>query len=379
MIGQVLLRIFAVLAKEFTQLSRDRITYAMILSLPIMQVLLFGYAINNDPHHLPAAILVQDQGNLARSVVSSLERTGYVNVVATPRTAAAMDDLIRQGRVLVAVTIPPDFTQRVLRHDHAQVLAEIDASDPTAASGVVAAIAALPAQALQSDLRGAATPGSNLAPFEIVTHRLYNPENLTSLNIVPGLLGVILSMTLVMMTAMAVVREYERGTMESLLSTPATPGEVMVGKLSPYVLVGLIQTLVVLTLAHGLFGVPMPQTATGWSGLIAGISIFIIGNLALGYLISTVARSQLQAMQLSFFYMLPSIFLSGFAFPFRGMPTWARTIGEILPVTHFIRIVRGALLKQNTFSDAFPNMAALGAFAAVVATLALIRARTTLD
>ena len=259
------------------------------------------------------------------------------------------------------------------------MLAEIDASDPTAASGVVAAIAALPAQALQSDLRGAATPGSNLAPFEIVTHRLYNPENLTSLNIVPGLLGVILSMTLVMMTAMAVVREYERGTMESLLSTPATPGEVMVGKLSPYVLVGLIQTLVVLTLAHGLFGVPMPQTATGWSGLIAGISIFIIGNLALGYLISTVARSQLQAMQLSFFYMLPSIFLSGFAFPFRGMPTWARTIGEILPVTHFIRIVRGALLKQNTFSDAFPNMAALGAFAAVVATLALIRARTTLD
>jgi ABC-2 type transport system permease protein len=377
--GFSFLRIYAVLAKEFTQLTRDRVTYAMILVLPIVQLMLFGFAINNDPHHLPAAILVQDQGNLARSVVSSMEHTTYVDVVAEPHTASEMDAMVRRGEVLVALTIPPDFTHRVLRHDHAQVLAEVDASDPTSAAGALAALAALPTQALSADLKGPAAPAATAAPFEVVTHRLYNPENLTALNIVPGLVGVILSMTLVMMTAMAVVREYERGTMESLLSTPATPLEVMVGKLSPYVLVGLIQTVVVLTLARGLFSVPMPETFGGWLTLACGVLVFIVASLSLGYFISTMAKSQLQAMQMSFFYMLPSILLSGFAFPFQGMPTWARTIGEVLPVTHFVRIVRGALLKQQTLADAAGNMAALIAFVLVIATIALSRARRTMD
>ena len=372
-------RVYAVLAKEFTQLTRDRITYAMILVLPIVQLLLFGFAINNDPHHLPAAILVQDQGNLARSIVSSMERTTYVDVVAKPRTAEEMDTLLRRGQVLVALTIPPDFTHRVLRHDKAQVLAEVDASDPTSAAGVVSALAALPTQALSNDLKGPAALAPGQGAFEVVTHRLYNPENLTSLNVVPGLVGVILSMTLVMMTAMAVVREYERGTMESLLSTPATPFEVMVGKLAPYVLVGLVQTLVVLTCARGLFQVPMPQTFSGWLTLAVAVLVFIVASLSLGYLVSTIARSQLQAMQVSFFYMLPSILLSGFAFPFQGMPTWARFIGEMLPVTHFIRIVRGALLKHQSLADAGTNLAALAVFVLVIATLALTRARTTMD
>jgi ABC-2 type transport system permease protein len=290
-----------------------------------------------------------------------------------------MDDMLRRGEVLVALTIPPDFTHRVLKGDHAQVLAEVDASDPTSAAGALAALAALPTQALAEDLKGPAARSPGAAPFEVVTHRLYNPENLTSLNVVPGLVGVILSMTLVMMTAMAVVREYERGTMESLLSTPATAAEVMIGKLAPYVLVGLIQTTVVLTVARGLFQVPMPDAWSGWLTLMVAVLVFIVASLSLGYLVSTVARSQLQAMQVSFFYMLPSILLSGFAFPFQGMPAWARAIGEVLPVTHFIRIVRGALLKHQTLADTAANLAALTAFVALVAGLALSRARTTMD
>lgn len=379
MSGFSILRVYAVLAKEFTQLTRDRVTYAMILILPIFQLLLFGYAINNDPHHLPAAILVQDQGNLARSVVSSMERTTYVDVVARPRTIAEMDTLLRRGDVLVALTIPPDFTHRVLRKDHAQILAEVDASDPTSAAGALSALAALPAQALADDLKGPSAAAVGTAPFEVVTHRVYNPENLTALNVVPGLVGVILSMTLVMMTAMAVVREYERGTMESLLSTPVTPLEVMVGKLTPYVLVGLVQIVIVLTAARGLFQVPMPENLQSWLSLGVGVLIFIIASLALGYFISTIARSQLQAMQMSFFYMMPSILLSGFAFPFQGMPPWARVMGELLPVTHFVRIVRGALLKQQTLADSAVNMAALAAFVVIITTIALSRARRTMD
>jgi ABC-2 type transport system permease protein len=377
MIAASLTRILAILIKEFIQLTRDRVTYAMILALPIMQTLIFGYAINNDAHHLPTAILVQDQGPYARSIISAMEHTTYLDVVARPRTDAELDGLIRRGEVLAALTIPPDFSRKLLRGEHAEVLAEVDASDPTAAAGAAAALTGVPAQALAVDLRGRrAAPA---APFEVVLHKRYNPENLTALNVVPGLLGVILSMTLVMMTAMAVVREHERGTMESLLATPATPSEIMIGKLTPYVLVGVIQTAVVLTLAHGLFNVPMPVTSSGWMGLAAALFVFIVGNLSLGYLVSTLAKSQLQAMQMSFFYILPSIFLSGFAFPFQGMPSWARAIGEVLPVTHFIRIVRGTLLKHQGLGDTGYNLAALSAFVAAVTVIALARARTTLD
>lgn len=374
-----ILRVFAVMAKEFTQLRRDRVTFAMILGIPIMQLLLFGYAINNDPRHLPAAVVSHDTGPLARAVVSSLERSTYVDVRYLPRSEAEMDQLIRRGKVILAITIPPDFSHRVLRHDHAQVLAEADASDPVTASGALGAVAQLPAEALRHDLTGPIAPAATNPPFEVVVHRLYNPENITSYNIVPGLLGIILSLTLVMMTAMAVTREYERGTMESLLSTPARPTEIMVGKLVPYVLVGIVQTLVILGAARLLFAVPMAQSAAGWAALVAGIVMFIIGNLALGYFISTLAGSQLQAMQMSFFYMLPSIFLSGFAFPFYGMPGWARAIGEVLPVTHFLRIVRGALLKNQVMADMTGELVPLFAFVLVVAVAAVARSRTTLD
>lgn len=372
-------RIAAVMIKELTQLRRDRITYAMILVMPLMQLLLFGYAINTDPRHLPAAVISYDHGNFANAVVAALERTTYVDVKYLPNSEAEMDGLMRRGEISLALTIPPDFSQRVLKRDHAQILAEVDASDPQAAGGVSAAVAALPTEALGNDLRSAPPDARAQAPFEVVLHRLYNPEGITSFNIVPGLLAIILSMTLVMMTAMAVTREVERGTMESLLSTPATAFEVMIGKLSPYVAVGIVQAIVVLTLARLLFGVPMADSFAGWFALSIGIVLFITSNLALGYLISTVVRSQLQAMQISMFYMMPSLFLSGFMFPFRGLPRWAQALGELIPITHFLRVIRGSLLKEEVLGDMTPDLLALVAFLSVVAALTIARSRTTLD
>lgn len=370
-------RILAVLVKEFTQLTRDRLTYALILAMPIVQLLLFGYAINNDPHHLPTAVLVQDQGTFARSTLGALAHSDYFDIVETARTPADLDRAIALGRVQFAITIPADFSRRVVRGDHAQILIEADASDPAATGSAIAALAALPQEALKHDLTGAvAGRAPSAPPFEVVIHRRYNPEAITAYNIVPGLLGIILSMTLVMMTSLGVTREYERGTMESLLATPVRPIEVMIGKLAPYVLVGLIQTVFILGLARLLFGVPMTG---GWLPLSAGILLFILGSLALGFLVSTVARNQLQAMQMSFFYMLPSILLSGFMFPFRGMPEWAQVLGSVIPVTHFLRIVRGALLKGLGFAEMWPSLAALTVFVVVVVSLAMARYRTTLD
>jgi ABC-2 type transport system permease protein len=368
-------RILAVLIKEFIQLTRDRLTYGMILVMPIVQLLLFGYAINNDPRNLPTAVYVQDQGPMARSTLSALVNSGYFRIVRQAASPAELDDAIARGEVQFALTIPPDFTRRVVRGDQAQILVEADASDPAATGGAIAALANLPQSALTRDLVGAASRPS-APPFEVVVHRRYNPEAITAYNIVPGLLGVILSMTLVMMTALGVTREYERGTMESLLATPAKPIEVMIGKLTPYVAVGLIQTVVILTLAKALFAVPM---AGGWLALSLGVILFIVGSLSLGFLISTLARTQLQAMQMSFFYIMPSILLSGFMFPFRGMPAWAQALGGVIPVTHFLRVVRGALLKGLGLAEMWTSLSALGLFVIIIATVAMARYRTTLD
>ena len=372
-----LTRTWAVMAKEFVQLTRDRLTYAMILALPVVQLLLFGYAINDDPRHLPTAVLVQDNGGFSRSILTAMNNSGYFDITVQARSQRELDRALERGEVQFAVIIPADFTSRVVRGDAAQILVEADATDPSATSGAVAALASLPSQALTRDLTGplaARAPGR--APFEVIVHRRYNPEAITAYNIVPGLLGIILSMTLVMMTSQGMARERERGTMESLLSTPVRPLEVMVGKLSPYVLVGLIQAGVFLVMARLLFDVPM---SGGWIALAAGLILFIIGSLSLGFLISTLARTQLQAMQMSFFYMLPSILLSGFMFPFRGMPEWAQAIGQTVPVTHFLRVVRGSLLKGVGLENAGPSLLALGLFVAVVGTLAMMRYRTTLD
>ena len=370
-------RVLAVMIKEIKQLTRDRITYAMMLLIPIVQLLLFGYAINSEPRHLPTAVLVQENSVLARSVVGALDHSAYFDLVAQARSSAELDEMIRRGDVQFAITIPGDFTRRVARGDKAQILVEADATDPSATGGAVAALAALPRQALVHDLKGALAPQSgNAPPFEVVVHARYNPEAITAYNIVPGLLGVILTLTLVMMTALSVTRETERGTMESLLATPVEPLEVMAGKLAPYVIIGLVQTAIILTLARFLFDVPMQG---GWVGLSLGVSLFIVGSLALGFLISTLARSQLQAMQMTVFYLLPSILLSGFMFPFRGMPAWAQWLGEAIPVTHFLRVVRGALLKGQGIEDMWRELLALIAFVCVVTALAMARYRRTLD
>ena len=370
-------RILAVLAKEFVQLTRDKLTYAMILMIPVVQLLLFGYAINNEPRHLPTAVLVQDNSTLARSTLASFVNTQFFDITHEAHSVEELDMLLREGKVQFALTIPGDFSRRVARGDGAQVLLEADATDPSATGAAVAAASGMPAQALSHDLTGGlAYRSPQPAPFEVVVHRRYNPESITAYNIVPGLLGVILSMTLVMMTALSVTRETERGTMESLLATPAQPIEVMIGKLAPYVMVGLLQTVVILVMASVLFQVPMEG---GWIALIVGVLMFITGSLALGFLISTVARTQLQAMQMSFFYMLPSILLSGFMFPFRGMPDWAQAVGQAIPVTHFLRVVRGALLKGEGLATLWPSHVALGIFVCVVTALAMLRYRRTLD
>ena len=370
-------RVMAVLAKEFTQLLRDRLTYAMILAIPIVQLLMFGYAINGDPKHLPTAVLVQDQGQFSRSILGSLHNSEYFKIVADARSPAELNEMIQRGKVQFAITIPGDFTRRVIRHEQAQILVEADASDPAATGGAIGALASLPQNALIHDLEGpiaAATPTA--PPFEVVIQRRYNPEGITAYNIVPGLLAIVLSMTLVMMTALAVTREVERGTMETLLATPVRPIEVMIGKLTPYVLVGMIQATVIIVVARLLFGVPMQG---GWAALIVGLFLFIVGSLSLGFLISTLARNQLQAMQMSMFYMLPSILLSGFLFPFRGMPEWAQWIGTVIPVTHMLRVVRGAMLKGAGVTEALPSLGALALFVAIVAGLAMKQYRTTLD
>ena len=372
-----LTRTWAVMAKEFIQLTRDRLTYAMILMLPIIQLLLFGYAINDDPRNLPTAVLVQDNGGFSRSILTALDNSGYFEVTLQARSQAELDQALARGDVQFAVVIPADFTRRVVRGDRAQILVEADASDPSATSGAVSAIASLPTQALVRELTGPlASRAPGAAPFEVVVHRRYNPEAITAYNIVPGLLGVILSMTLVMMTSLGMARERERGTMESLLATPVRPLEVMIGKLTPYVVVGLLQAAVILIMARVLFAVPM---SGGWIALGAGLMLFIIGSLALGFLISTAARTQLQAMQMSFFYMLPSILLSGFMFPFRGMPEWAQAIGTAIPVTHFLRVVRGSLLKGVGLENAGSSLSALTLFVLAVGALAMLRYRTTLD
>lgn len=369
-------RIFAVLMKEFVQLSRDRLTYAMILAMPIVQILLFGYAINSDPRHLPMAVYVQDNSAFSRSILTSLQNSSYFDIVEEARSPAALDAAMEQGRVLFTLTIPPDFSRRVVRGDRPRILIEADASDPVATGGALSALAALPQQALARDLTGPLAPRAAVAPFEVVVHPRYNPESISAYNIVPGLLGVVLTMTLVMMTALGMTRELERGTMESLLATPVQPLEVMIGKLAPYVGIGLIQTAVILSLARLLFDVPFQG---GWLALGVGVLLFIVGSLALGFLISTVARSQLQAMQMSVFYLLPSILLSGFMFPFRGMPDWAQAIGSAIPVTHFLRVVRGSLLKGLGVTESWPSLMALVIFVLVVTSLAMARYRTTLD
>jgi ABC-2 type transport system permease protein len=366
-----------IVVKEFIQLKRDRLTFGMIVGIPVIQLLLFGFAINSDPKSLPTAVLSQDNSVYARTIVAGLQTSGYFQVVRQIGTEAELDDLLSRGEVQFVVTIPQNFERELARGARPVLLVEADATDPAATGNAIAALNQIVETALAHDLKGVLGDVAPAAtPVEVRVHRRYNPEGVTAYNIVPGLLGVILTMTMVLMTGLAMTRERERGTFENLLATPALPIEVMTGKIVPYILIGLIQVTLVLLAARYIFDVPMIGNL---ALLYCVVLIFIAANLTLGITFSSIARNQLQAMQMTFFFFLPSMLLSGFMFPFRGMPEWAQAIGNILPLTHFLQLVRGVMLKGNGMVELLPQLWPILAFMAVVIALGLKVYRRTLD
>ena len=370
-------RFMAILTKEFVQMRRDRLTFAMMIGVPLMQLILFGFAINLDPKGLPAAVVSSESSVFSRSLIRAMENSGYFQVIAQPATVDEGEKLIATGQVQFLLQIPPDFARQLQRGDHPVVLVEADATDPAATGNAVAALSQLNLTSLNHDLTG---PLANLRPgapaFEVRVHKRYNAEGVTQYNIVPGLLGVVLTMTMVMMTSVAMTRERERGTMENLLATPVRPFEVMLGKIVPYILIGYVQVAVILTVAKFLFHVPMLGSLVLLSAILV---LFIAANLAIGFTFSTLAKSQMQAMQMTMFFFLPSMLLSGFMFPFRGMPGWAQVIGEALPLTHFLRVVRGILLKGSDWVEISPQVWPLALILTLAAALAMRRYRETLD
>ena len=370
------MRLFAILMKEFIQMRRDRMTFALMVGVPILQLLLFGFAINTDPRHLPTAVHIADDSAYARSIGAALLNSEYFDIVAMAKSPQEAERMLDQGEVAFAITIPVNFARDLVRGQSPEVLVQADASDPAASSIALAAMSEIATTALKDDLVGPIANRANKPAFTTVIQRRYNPEGITQYNIVPGLIAVILTMTMVMVTAMAMTREREKGTFENLLAMPAHPFEVMMGKIIPYVVVGYIQATLILLGARYVFHVPIIGSLA-LLALTAGV--FIAANLALGFTFSTIAKSQLQAMQMTVFFLLPSILLSGFMFPFRGMPRWAQYAGEVLPNTHFLRIVRGILLKGNGPAEIWPNVWPLLIFLLVVGSIALLRYRRTLD
>jgi ABC-2 type transport system permease protein len=370
-------RFWAMMAKEFVQMRRDRLTFGMMVGIPLLQLVLFGYAINSDPKHLPTAVLLADHGPHGRTLLHAIRNTEYFELVGEVATEAEAHDLLARGEVQFVVTVPENFSRDLLRGDRPVLLVEADATDPAATSNALGALRSAMDTALDNDLKGPlAYLAGGRGPVELRVHARYNPEAVTQYHVVPGLMGVVLTMGMIMITGLAITRERERGTMENLLSMPVRPFEVLLGKIIPYILVGYVQVGVILLAARFLFQVPM----VGSLPLLLLVTLlFIVANLAVGITFSTVAQNQLQAVQMTFFFFLPSMLLSGFMFPFRGMPVWAQVVGETLPMTHFLRIVRGILLKGNVLADVAPELWPIALFAAVALAVAVIRYRRTLD
>jgi ABC-2 type transport system permease protein len=363
----------AILIKEFIQLKRDRVSFGMIIMVPLIQLLLFGYAINTTPRHLPTAIFLQEQTDLGRTILKAIENTQYFSITRIITSESEFDDVLKSGKVLFGIEIPVGFERALRRGDRPAMLVAADATDPVAAGTALSALGQITQSALQNE-RGLPDAGGPL--FEIRTHPRYNPAAVTALNIVPGLIGTILTMTMLIFTALSVTREIERGTMESLLAMPITPVEIMIGKIVPYILVGFLQASIILGIGILLFGVPLLGSLT----LLALLStLFITANLSIGYTFSTVAQNQLQAMQMSIMFFLPNILLSGFMFPFAGMPVWAQWVGEALPLTHFLRIVRAIMLKGATIADLGYDTVALFGLMLLAMAIAVTRFRRTLD
>jgi len=370
-------RFVAVLLKEFVQMKRDRLTFGMIVGIPIIQLILFGFAINTDPKGLPAALVSSDESPFSRTLVRSLENSQYFRFTHRPASEREGDRLLQLGEVQFVLVIPPDFSRKLQRGEHPQLLVAADATDPSATGNAINALNQALQQAMAHELTGPlAVLRQGDPPVDLRIQRRYNPEGVTRYNIVPGLMGIILTMTMIMMTSLAMTRERERGTMENLLATPVRPFEVMAGKIAPFIIVGYLQVALILIAAKLLFGVPVVGSL--WL-LSASLVVFIAANLSVGFTFSTIAKNQLQAMQMTFFFFLPSMLLSGFMFPFRGMPGWAQSLGEILPLTHFLRIVRGILLKGNGLSEIIPELWPIALFMLFAGALAMKRYRQTLD
>ncbi len=370
-------RWLAIVRKEFLQLKRDRVTFAMIVGIPIIQMALFGYAINTDPKHLDTAIINADNTDITRSFIWAMKNSKYFKFVGELPNEAAGREALARGKVVFVVNIPPGFTRQLLRHERPALLVEADATDPMAAANAIFALNGIAQEVVQKELTGPlASLAGSPAPFDVEVHRLYNPDGITQYNVVPGLMGVILTLTMVMMTGLAITRERERGTMENLLAMPATPIEVMTGKLIPYIGIGLIQSSIILLAARYVFSVPF----FGNIGAIYLVALlFVAANLTVGITLSSIAQNQLQAVQLTVFYFLPNILLSGFMFPFQGMPKWAQVLGNFLPLTYFNRLIRGIMLKGNGWADSWPSVWPLIAFTLIVMTIAVTTYRRTLD
>lgn len=370
-------RFFAIVIKEFIQMRRDRLTFGMMVGIPMVQLILFGYAINSNPKHLPTAVYAADNSPFSRTLIWALRNSSYFDITREAHSAAEIERWLAQGKVQFAVTVPVDFSRQLARGEKPDLLVEADATDPAAVGYASATVAQLAVTVLNRDLTGPlAKWRAGAPPFNLVLHQHYNPENVTQYNIVPGLMGVMLTMTMIIITGLAITRERERGTMENLLSTPAHPGEVIIGKIVPYIIIGYLQVFLILAAAKFLFAVPMLGSLTL---LLALTFLFIVANLAVGITFSTIAKNQLQAVQMAFFFFLPSLLLSGYMFPFRGMPGWAQAIGECLPLTHFLRVVRGILLKGNGLAECAPDLWPIVLFVAVMLTLGIKRYRQTLD
>jgi ABC-2 type transport system permease protein len=375
--GFSFVRFRAIIIKEFIQMRRDRLTFGLMIGVPLAQVILFGFAINSDPKHLPAAVVMVDSGPQARALLSALAHTGYFDFVREVHTEAEGRDLLARGQVQFVITVPEGFTRDLLRGASPALLIEADATDPGTTGNALGVLPMLLGASLRDELKG---PLAYLAPagapVEIRVHPLDNPEAITQFNIVPRLMGVVLTLTMVIITGPAITRERESGTMENLLSMPTRPFEVLLGKIIPYILVGYIQVSLILATAHVLFHVPV----VGSLGLLYLVSLlFITANLAMGVTFSAIAGNQRQAMQMAVVFFLPSMLLSGFMFPFRGMPHWAQAVGEVLPLTHFLRIVRGILLKGNGWRDVVLQAWQIALFAAVALAVGVKRYHRTLD
>ena len=369
--------LFAMMIKEFIQMRRDKTTLGMMIGIPLIQLILFGYAINLNPRHLPTAIVGADQSVFTRRILTSMQNSTYFEFVTPQATEQEANQWLKTAKVQFVVNIPPNFSHDIVRGLKPTLLLQVDATDPAVSSRAISVFTDLAHVSLEEDLQGPLANIKDVGPsYTPIVHAVYNPLAITAYNIVPGLLGVVLTMTLVIITALAITREYERGTMENLLAMPVNPLEVMLGKIVPYIIVGYVQVLLILFFAKFLFGVPM-------AGSIVLLLIlclpFIAANLAMGLTFSTLATNQLQAVQSAMFFFLPSLLLSGFMFPFRGMPEWAQILGNCLPLTHFLLIVRGILLKGNGFLDIWREIIPILIFMCGVMMIGYKRYRKTLD